>query len=197
MRLGSEAWTLLFHESGLEKALLIAFVCQICLYYADLYELRVASDRRELFIRIVQALSATSFLLGAIYFWFAELVIGRGVFMASSVLVILVRRRAGVSLFEWLTRQVAPRERLLLVGTGPAAVGLARELLRAAAGTRRRDRRLRRSRSGTRRSAGYQSRASSARSRTFRRSCGRAASIVSSSASPTRAASCRWTSCSR
>jgi sugar transferase (PEP-CTERM system associated) len=127
LRLGSEAWTLLFQERGLEKALLIAFVCQTCLYYSDLYELRVASDRRELFIRIVQALSVASFLLGAIYFWAPSVVIGRGVFMASSALVILFV--SGWRLvFEWLSRRVGPRERLLLVGTGPAAVGLAREL---------------------------------------------------------------------
>jgi sugar transferase (PEP-CTERM system associated) len=127
LRLGWDAEILLFHENGFRKALLIAFVCQACLYYADLYELRVVSDRRELFIRIVQALSATSFLLGAIYFWFPSLVIGRGVFMASSILVLVFV--AGWRLaFEWLTRTVAPRERLLLVGTGSAAVSLAREL---------------------------------------------------------------------
>jgi sugar transferase (PEP-CTERM system associated) len=127
LRLGQDARILLLHENGVQKALLIAFVCQACLYYADLYELRVASDRRELFIRIVQALSAASFILGAIYFWFPSLVIGRGVFMASSVLVLTLV--AGWRLaFEWLTSAVAPRERLLLVGTGPAAVSLAREL---------------------------------------------------------------------
>jgi sugar transferase (PEP-CTERM system associated) len=92
-----------------------------------LYELRVASDRRELFIGIVQALSVASFLLGAIYFWAPSAVIGRGVFMASSALVILFVSGWRL-LFEWLSRRVAPRERLLLVGTGPAAVGLAREL---------------------------------------------------------------------
>jgi sugar transferase (PEP-CTERM system associated) len=127
MRLGEGSWTLLFQESGFLKALLIAFVCQTSLYYADLYEMRVASDRRELFIRIVQALSVTSFLLAAIYYWFPGLVIGRGVFVVSSVLVLAFV--AGWRLtFEWLTRRVAPRERLLLVGTGPAAVSLAREL---------------------------------------------------------------------
>ena len=127
LRLGSDAWVLLFQEQGIEKALLIALVCQVCLYYADLYELKVASDRRELFIRIVQALGATSFLLAAIYFWAPQVVIGRGVFMVSSALVILFV--SGWRLvFEWLSRQVAPRERLLLVGTGPAAISLAREL---------------------------------------------------------------------
>ena len=127
VRLGPDARILLLQENGLQRVLLIAFVCQTCLYYADLYDLRVVSDRRELFIRIIQALSVASFLLGAIYFWFPSLVIGRGVFMASSVLVVMLVAGWRVA-FEWLTRTVAPRERLLLVGTGPAAISLAREL---------------------------------------------------------------------
>ena len=127
LRLGSDARILLLEENGLQRILLIAFVCQTCLYYADLYDLRVVSDRRELFIRIIQALSVASFVLGAVYFWFPSLVIGRGVFMASSVLVVVLVAGWRVA-FEWLTRQVAPRERLLLVGTGPAAISLAREL---------------------------------------------------------------------
>jgi sugar transferase (PEP-CTERM system associated) len=127
LRLGGGAWDMLFVEGDIRKAMLIAVVCQVSLYYANLYDLRVVSDRRELFIGVVQALSATSFLLAAIYFWFPSLVIGRGVFLASSTLVLIAV--AGWRLvFEWLTRQVAPRERLLLVGTGAAAVSLAREL---------------------------------------------------------------------
>jgi sugar transferase (PEP-CTERM system associated) len=127
IRLGWGAWDLMFVNGDILKALLIAGVCQISLYYADLYELRVVSDRRELFIGVVQALSATSFLLAAIYFWFPRLVIGGGVFVVSSSLV-LIAVAAWRIVFEWLTRQVAPRERLLLVGTGPAAVTLAKEL---------------------------------------------------------------------
>jgi sugar transferase (PEP-CTERM system associated) len=127
IRLGAEAWDLLFVHGDIGKALLIAFVSQVCLYYADLYELRVVSDRRELFTGVVQALSATSFLLAAIYFWFPSLIIGRGVFVASSALVLLAVSGWRFA-FEWLTRRVAPRERLLLVGTGPAAVTLAKEL---------------------------------------------------------------------
>lgn len=127
LRLGSGAWEMLFVEGDIRKALLIAFVCQMSLYYADLYELRVVSDRRELFIGVVQALSSTSFLLAAIYFWFPSLIIGRGVFVVSSTLV-LIAVAGWRLLFEWLMRRVAPRERLLLVGTGPAAVSLAKEL---------------------------------------------------------------------
>jgi sugar transferase (PEP-CTERM system associated) len=127
IRTGDAAWLVLSAEGGLTKALLIAAICQMCLYYTDLYDFRAMSDRRELFIGIVQALGATSLLLAAIYFWFPSLVIGRGVFMIAALLVITLVAGWRFA-FEWLTRQVAPRERLLLVGTGPAAVSLAREL---------------------------------------------------------------------
>src|SRR2546430_10855868 len=127
IRLGAGAWDLLVLHGDVGKVFLIASVCQLSLYYADLYDLRVVNGRRDVFIGIVQALSATSFALAAIYFWFPVLVIGRGVFVISAALVLV-----GVSgwrvVFEWLTRRVAPRERLLIVGTGTAAVGLAREL---------------------------------------------------------------------
>ncbi|HTV00738.1 MAG TPA: TIGR03013 family XrtA/PEP-CTERM system glycosyltransferase [Luteitalea sp.] len=109
------------------KALLVAGVCQVCLYYAELYDLRVVADRRELFVRILQALGASSMILAALYFWFPALVIGRGVFLiAAFVVVTLV---AGWRFaFEYTVGRVGPTERLLVVGTGAAAVSLAEEL---------------------------------------------------------------------
>jgi len=114
-------------ENGAAKALLIAFVAQACLYYADLYDLRRLADRRELFTRILQALSSASFILAALYFWFPSLIIGRGVFVIAAFLVIalVIGWRIG---FEWMSGRVGPRERLLLVGTSDAAVTLAREM---------------------------------------------------------------------
>ena len=109
------------------KALVIAALCQMCLYYAELYDFRVLSDRRELFVRLLQSLGSTSLILAAVYFWFPSLVIGRGVFVISSVLVI--SGAIGWRLaFEWFSGHVGTRERLLLVGTNDATVSLAREL---------------------------------------------------------------------
>ena len=106
---------------------LIAAVVQLCLYIGDLYDLRVVAHRGELAIRILQALSATSVLLGIVYFWFPALVIGRGVFIVAAVLTITFV--AGWRLaFEWLARRAGPTERLLIVGTGETAVALAREI---------------------------------------------------------------------
>jgi sugar transferase (PEP-CTERM system associated) len=126
LRLGSEALALL-GENGLPKALLIAGVAQACLYYADLYDLRMLSDRRELFIRIVNALAFASLILATVYFWFPTLVIGRGVFMIAAIFVITLVIGWRIA-FEWISHRVRPRERLLLVGTNAAAVDLAREM---------------------------------------------------------------------
>jgi sugar transferase (PEP-CTERM system associated) len=127
LRLGDDAWLVLTVEQGFQKAALIAVVCQLCLYFADLYNPRVISDRRELFVRAVQALGSTSLLLAAIYYWFPALVLGRGVFLRGAFLVIAVV--IGWRLvFEWYVSSVGSRERLLLVGTNPAAIALAREL---------------------------------------------------------------------
>lgn len=125
LRLGG--YDLTWADTILPKALLIAGVTQLCLYFADLYDFRVLSDRRELFVRAVQSLGATSLVLAALYYWFPDLIVGRGVFVIAAFLIISVLLGWRV-LFEWTSRQVGPRERLLLVGTSDAAVSLAREL---------------------------------------------------------------------
>jgi sugar transferase (PEP-CTERM system associated) len=127
LRLGEDAWRILVAEDGFGKALLVAAVAQVCLYYADLYDLRLVSDQRELAIRIAQALGAASFILAAVYYWFPDLIIGRGVFLIAALLIfaVIVGWRL---IFGWLTRRARPRERWLLVGTTAQAVALAREL---------------------------------------------------------------------
>jgi len=124
LRLGAET---VIDGEAIGKATLIAIVTQVCLYFGDLYDFRVIADRRELFVRAVQSLGATSLILAAVYFWFPDLVVGRGVFaIAAFFIVSLVFGWRLV--FEWAMRQIGPRDRLLLVGTSDGAVRLAREL---------------------------------------------------------------------
>ena len=127
LRLREDAWTLFADPQGLLRVLLIVVVCQLCLHYADLYDLRTIADSRDLLVRLFQALGATSLILAGVYFWFPEWVIGRGVFLFAAVLVISLLLAWRLA-FAWLTRRIAPRERLLLVGTNPASIDLAREL---------------------------------------------------------------------
>ena len=125
IRLGLDA--LSTEDNILWKALLIAAVTQLCLYFADLYDFRVLADRRELFLNAVQALGATSLILAGLYFWLPDLIVGRGVFVVAAVFVIGLVLGWRI-VFEWAARRMGPRERLLLVGTSPAAVRLAKEL---------------------------------------------------------------------
>src|SRR5262245_19980144 len=55
LRVGADWWLVLAVEGGFEKALYVSLICQVCLYYADLYNARIMNDRRELFVRVVQA----------------------------------------------------------------------------------------------------------------------------------------------
>src|SRR6185436_15892280 len=129
LRLGAVAgWDAVATSGGLMRIAIIALVCQLCLYYADLYDLRVSSKPAELYVRLLQALAGTSVILAVIYFWYPPLVIGPNVFLLSVFFVLSTGVGWRVA-FDWISRRVKPRERLLLVGTGNAAVGLARELL--------------------------------------------------------------------
>jgi len=127
VRLGVVGWDLLVDDYGPLKILLLAGVTQACLYMSDLYDFRVVADRRELFIRILQALGTASFVLAVVYFWFPDTMVGRGIFIIAVALIISFVSSWRL-LFGWLDQRLAPRERLLLVGTNEAAVALAREL---------------------------------------------------------------------
>ena len=126
--LGSQkAWSAVGTADGFLKAALIALVCQACLYYEDLYDLRVVADRRELFARTFHSLAAASLILAAVYFLLPDLGVGQGVVMAAALLVMATIPGWRMA-FESLVRCAAPRERLIIVGTSPAAVTLATEL---------------------------------------------------------------------
>ncbi|MGH9387873.1 MAG: TIGR03013 family XrtA/PEP-CTERM system glycosyltransferase [Vicinamibacterales bacterium] len=127
LRLGDFAWVAIVNEGGAYKALLLAGVTQVCLFYADLYDLRLVAERRELFTRMLEALGAASLILALIYYWFPDLVVGRGVFLISALFVIVLVGGWRLA-FYWLGPRLAPRERLLLVGTGAGALALSKEL---------------------------------------------------------------------
>jgi sugar transferase (PEP-CTERM system associated) len=121
-------WHLLAAGTLMPRVLLVTYVCQLCLYYNDLYDdPRVSSDSRELLVRILQALGATSLILSVVYFVFPALVIGDRVFAGAAMLggTLVIAWRLT---FAWASRRVAPRERLLIVGANASAIALTREL---------------------------------------------------------------------
>ena len=108
------------------RSVVVAAVLQVCLHYSDLYDMRTLSDRRDLLIGLLRSLGAASVILAILYYWIPHLGLGRGVFALATLLIIGLVAGWRIA-FEWLSLR-GHSERLLIVGTGVAAVNLAREL---------------------------------------------------------------------
>jgi sugar transferase (PEP-CTERM system associated) len=127
MQLGTLAVQALSDGLGILRVILVVGVCQTCLHYADLYDLPRIQNARGFLVRLVLAVGATALILALLYSWSPRWTIGPGVILIAGVLVISLVPSWRLT-FAWLTSRVAPRERLLIVGTNPAALELAREL---------------------------------------------------------------------
>ncbi|MDA3789932.1 MAG: TIGR03013 family PEP-CTERM/XrtA system glycosyltransferase [Desulfobacula sp.] len=71
------------------RIFLITFICQLCLYYNDLYDFKVASTIVEVTIRLLQALGIASIALALIYWVFPVVIINQVVFVLSIVFLIM------------------------------------------------------------------------------------------------------------
>ncbi len=118
----------LYHDFFL-RAELIAVTFQIFLHLRDVYDLRRTHSYISFFMHLVQAIVLASGTLAFIYFAVPDLMVGRGVFALSIILISLF-------LAVWHTLQRiylgirGPRSKLLILGTGRLARELVAEVLR-------------------------------------------------------------------
>lgn len=109
------------------QILFVIFIFQTSFHYTDYYRVDRFRNRLEQFLCLGQAVGAACFFLGVIYYFFPGLLIGRGVFLISTFLVVgLVMINRVVLDRAW--HLAAPRERVMIVGTGELAHDVAREL---------------------------------------------------------------------
>ncbi len=110
------------------KTLLIVGSVQLCLYYFDLYDLRVFRSNLELTVRLLQSLGVSSILLALLYYMFPKLIIGRGIFLISLGLMgmIIVLWRL---FYNRLLRTRQLDQKIMIVGSGPLAKNIAREII--------------------------------------------------------------------
>ena len=124
---GTDAAVMLGYEQGYFKIFVITASMLTCMYYFDLYESAIISNRREVLVRLVQVLGSVCILLAVLYYAYPPLQLGRGIFAIGFALV-------SVILFFWrrlfLAINTQPRfaERVLLFGEGPLATRLRSEL---------------------------------------------------------------------
>ena len=111
----------------LMKVFLITSVCQSCLYYNDLYDLKITNSFIELGVRLLQALGFAAIFLAFFYILFPKAIIGRGIFLVSICFVILLigSWRLGYSLI--LNRGLF-NQKIILLGSGELVKNIKQEI---------------------------------------------------------------------
>lgn len=111
-------------KNGWFKIALASAVCLLILYFYDLYDYIVMTNRRELLLRLVQALGIAWVLLALLFYFVPSLLIGRGVSVISVPLVLGLL--LGWRIFiHHLTGHPEIGEKILVVGTGQTALDTA------------------------------------------------------------------------
>ncbi len=117
----------LSEPDALYRYLLVIAACELALYYYDLYDLGLVRRRPILFARLLQALGAACLVLAVVYYLEPELSLGRGVAAIAAPIIIsfVISWRllvdAGLPFFR-------RRQRVLIMGSGPAGRALAQEI---------------------------------------------------------------------
>ncbi len=111
-------------RNGWYKIGLVSAVCIINLYFYDLYDYVVMTNRRELLLRMVQALGIAWALLALLFYLVPPLMVGRGVSMISVPLVLFLLLGWRIAIHS-LTGHPEIGEKILVVGTGKAALDTA------------------------------------------------------------------------
>jgi sugar transferase (PEP-CTERM system associated) len=129
LRLGAgEAEDELIARHGLQKAALASLFCLGAFYLYDLYDFVYMHDRKELVLRLVQALGLAWVALALTFYAFPQLMIGRGVSLISLPLALAMMVGWRMSI-HWFLGHPEIGERILIVGSGASAVEIAREAL--------------------------------------------------------------------
>ena len=129
LRVGTElAGFELVTKNGYWKAAVAGMFCLAAFYLFDLYDFLVMHDRRELVLRLIQALGLAWIALAFSFYMFPGLMLGRGISLIALPLALGLMVLWRVSI-HWIMGHPDFGERILIVGSGNLAVELAREVL--------------------------------------------------------------------
>jgi sugar transferase (PEP-CTERM system associated) len=129
LRLGvSDSEIELINKHGFYKAAVATVFCLISFYLYDLYDFVKMHDRRELGLRLMQALGLAWIALALAFYAFPRLMIGRGVSLIAVPLAMLMMIGWRL-LIHWVFGNPKFGERILIVGSGQIAIETAREVL--------------------------------------------------------------------
>ena len=115
-------------EHGLLRAAIFVVALLLAFYYNDLYGGRAPRNVTDLTLRVIKSFVAGGIFLALVYYVLPELVLGRSTLLihAPILLASFLAWRIG---YYWALQRESFVENVLILGTGAAAIGLAKELL--------------------------------------------------------------------
>jgi len=122
-RTADDAKIYLLTENGAGKIVLVVLLFLLLMYYFDLYNSAILTNRREVLIRLVGVLGATFVALAVLYYAFPEASLDRTVLWTGSTMVAIAVPVWRVFFFA-LNRSDRFAERALIYGDGPLALPL-------------------------------------------------------------------------
>jgi len=116
------------YEGAVVKGAIFVVALLIGFYYNDLYSGRAPRGVTALALEVIQAFVAAGLLLAFLYFFLPDLALGRGIAVIHPPIALFALLAWRV-IYYWALQQESFVENVLILGTGNAAVGIARELL--------------------------------------------------------------------
>jgi sugar transferase (PEP-CTERM system associated) len=127
-RSSEEGWTADFGYHTVERFLVVILVCELTLYFNDLYLFEVVRRLSSLITHVVNALGITCLILAILYYVAPSLQMGRGTTLVAApmILALILSWRLSLHASGLLARS---SQRVLIVGTGALGVSLSREIV--------------------------------------------------------------------
>jgi sugar transferase (PEP-CTERM system associated) len=126
--MGRDADIFLNYDGGFANIALITVVFVLCMYYGDLYDSLILSNRREVIIRLIQVCGVGTLVMAVVYSAYPKARLGAKNFELGLVLVMFLVW-FWRELFLWMFRSKHLLERAVLLGDGPLARKLAQEII--------------------------------------------------------------------
>lgn len=119
----------LIYENGAGRIGIIVAVFLVLMYYFDLYNTIIISNRREVVTRLVGVLGCTFVALAVLYYTFPEMSLG-GSALWIGILIVAIAVPAWRGFFIALSSSARFAERTIIFGDGPLAGALIDEIAR-------------------------------------------------------------------
>lgn len=116
------SWQILF------RFLLVILACEVSLYFNDLYDFRLMTTRNEILVRLLQAFGIACLALSVFYYVAPDLGMGRGIAALAAPLIVTMTLSWRLLLSQD-PHALGATERMLIMGTGPTGISLARLIL--------------------------------------------------------------------